>query len=306
MPTWTRTLRQAGITEPDLQTAYGQQRTLVRRFRREEYLTVRLLLPAHLHPPVIAAVAFMHETDNRIDTGTPDARRTALGEWEAATRKALGGDPATDATLLALQDAAVRRPQLSPRVEDFLRGAHHEVDYTGFATEEELQTYVDGYSLPAFMLLACLLDLEPSAEPEAFERGCRDLIEAMQRVDFLDDLAEDAAQGQVGVPGADLDRHGLSVANLADPTDTVRSRLEQLVQEQVELARPRLSASRRLVSLVPQQNRPFITAMLQVQELRLSAVGKKGGHLVDGGARPAVPSLLGILARQYRAARRAR
>ncbi|MFE9250699.1 phytoene/squalene synthase family protein [Streptomyces sp. NPDC007088] len=306
MTTWPRTLRQAGITEPDLQAAYGRQRTLVRRFKREEYLTVRLLLPAHLRPHVIAAVAFMHETDNRIDTGTTDARRTALGEWEAATRKTLGGDPATDATLLALQDAARSRPQLVHRVEGFLRGARHEVDYSGFTTEEELQAYVDGYSLPAFMLLACLLDLEPPADTDAFERGCRDLIEAMQRVDFLDDLAEDAAQGQVGVPAADLDRHSLSVANLADPTDTVRSRLEQLVQEQAELARPRLSASRRLAGMVPQASRPFITAMLQVQELRLNAVRRKGGHLVDGGARPAVPALLGILGRQYRAARRSR
>lgn len=78
MPTWTGTLRQAGITEPDLQTAYGQQRRRVRQFKVEEYLTVRLPLPAHLHPAVIATVAFMHETDQRIDTGTSHTRRQAL------------------------------------------------------------------------------------------------------------------------------------------------------------------------------------------------------------------------------------
>ncbi|WP_434598530.1 phytoene/squalene synthase family protein [Streptomyces sp. A5-4] len=306
MITWTRTLRQSGITAPDLHTAYGQQRSLVRRFKTEEYLTVRLLLPTPLHPPVIAAAAFMHETDTRIDTGRTEARRTALGEWAAVTRKALEGAPASDATLRALTDAAVRHPQLKRRVEDFLHGARHEVDYAGFATEDELQGYVDGYSLPAFMLVASLLDLAPAAEHDAFEDGCRDLIEAMQRVDFLEDLAEDAAQGQVGIPDAELGRHGLSLADLLAPTDTVRSELEQLIQEQVELARPRLSASTRLVPLVAQQNRPFITALLRVQELRLSAVSKKGGRLTDGGARPSVPSLLGVLARQYRASRQAR
>lgn len=30
MPTWARTLRETGITEPDLRIAYGQQRTFVR------------------------------------------------------------------------------------------------------------------------------------------------------------------------------------------------------------------------------------------------------------------------------------
>ncbi|MGC5263947.1 phytoene/squalene synthase family protein [Streptomyces cyaneofuscatus] len=308
MPTWNGTLRQAGITEPDLQDAYGDQRALVKRFKTEEYLTVRLLLPAHLHTPVIAAVAFMHETDQRIDTGTTDARRRALGEWATATRDVLSGGQAGSSTLKSLGDAVSRQPQLQPRVEGFLQGAHLEVDYAGFGTEDDLQAYIDGYSLPAFMLLACLLDpTETSKDADAFERSCRDLIEAMQRVDFLDDLAEDAAEeGHVGIPGKDLARHGLSLTELRTPTDDVRARLEHLVEEQAELAHLRLAASRQLTSLVPRQTRPFITAMLRVQELRLRAVRRKGGGLADGGARPSAPGLLAVLARQYAAALRAR
>ncbi|WAZ19194.1 squalene/phytoene synthase family protein [Streptomyces cinnabarinus] len=302
MPTWTRTLRQAGIAEPDLQAAYGQQRRCVRKFKIEEYATVRLLLPAHLHPAVIATVAFMHETDQRVDTGATHTRREALAQWATATQEALHGTPATDTTLKALGDAAVRNPQLRQRVEAFLDGARHEVEYAGFETEDELQSYVDGYSLPAFMLLACLI--EPV--DDEFEHRCRDLIEAMQRVDFLEDLAEDAAQGHVGIPAKELERHGLSVASLNSPTDEVRSSLTSLVHEQSELARLRLTASRPLVTLVPLPTRPFITALLQVQELRLRAVHRKGGGLADGGVRPAVPALLGVLARQYRAARRQR
>ncbi|MGW3917748.1 hypothetical protein ACWEBX_40805, partial [Streptomyces sp. NPDC005070] len=98
MPTWTRTLREAGITEPGLRAAYGKQRTFVRRFRTAEYLTVRLLLPTRLHPPVIAAVAFMHETDERVDTGTRAARNAALESWASATRAVLDGATAPDAT----------------------------------------------------------------------------------------------------------------------------------------------------------------------------------------------------------------
>ncbi|MEU9137251.1 squalene/phytoene synthase family protein [Streptomyces sp. NPDC048404] len=306
MPTWARTLRETGITEPDLRVAYGQQRTFVRRFRAAEYLTVRLLLPARLHPPVIAAVAFMHETDERIDTGTREARGTALESWTSATHAVLDGATTTDATLRALGDAATRHPELRQSVEAFLRGARHEVEYAGFGTEDELQSYVDGYALPAFMLLVCLLERGDATDDEVFVGRCRDLIEAMQRIDFLDDLAEDAAGGQVGIPGEDLERHGLSVAALRGPTDAVRARLDQLVQEQIELARPRLSASGQLVSLVPPGTRPFVTALLQVQELRLVALSRKGGELADGGARPSVPALLGVLARQYRAVRRTR
>ncbi|MFD8734117.1 phytoene/squalene synthase family protein [Streptomyces sp. NPDC059618] len=306
MPTWTRTLRETGVTDPELRAAYGQQRRLVRRFRTAEYLTVRLLLPARLHPSVVAAVAFMHETDERIDTGTREARGAALESWATATRAALDGATATDATLRALADTATRHPQLPRHIETFLRGARHEVDYTGFDTEEELQSYVDGYSLPAFMLLTCLLDREESVEDEEFVRRCRDLIEAMQRIDFLDDLAEDAAHGQVGIPGKDLEHHGLSVETLRNPTESVRARLGQLMAEQVELTRPPLSASKRLADLASPGTRPFVAALLEVQELRLRAIGRKGGGLVDGAARPSVPAMLGVLARQYRVARRTR
>ncbi|MEU1076486.1 MULTISPECIES: squalene/phytoene synthase family protein [unclassified Streptomyces] len=308
MPTWTRALRRAGIADPDLQAAYDHQRTLVKRFKTEEYLTVRLLLPAHLHPPVIAAVAFMHETDQRIDTGTTEARQQALGEWATATRQVLDGAPAPSATLQVLGDAVSRHPQLRQRVEDFLSGASHEVEYAGFDTEGELQAYIDGYSLPAFMLLACLLTPAPKdgADTGAFEARCRDLIEAMQRVDFLDDLAEDAVQGHIGIPGKDLERHAVSVAELRTPTDTARERLGKLVEEQSELARRSLDAGRQLTALASRQTRPFVTALLRVQELRLDAVSKKGGCLADGGASLSKPALLGVLARQYAAALRAR
>ncbi|MCX4993581.1 squalene/phytoene synthase family protein [Streptomyces sp. NBC_00568] len=306
MLTWTRTLRQAGITEPTLLAAYGQQRDSVRRFKTAEFLTVRLLLPAQLHPPIIAAVAFMHETDQRIDTGTPEERGRALENWTTATRAALEGTTATHATLRALGDAATRHPQLRQRVADFLQGAHHEINYAGFDTEDELQSYIDAYSLPAFMLLACLVEQKDAAKTAIYVQRCRDLIEAMQRVDFLDDLAEDAAHGRVGIPGSDLARHGLSVEDLRAPTNAVRALLEKLVQQQTELAHLRLSTSRQLVGLMPQQTQPFISALLQVQELRLRAVSRKGGRLADGGAHPSAPALLGVLARQYRAARQTR
>ncbi|MGV9451584.1 phytoene/squalene synthase family protein [Streptomyces sp. NPDC003635] len=306
MPTWTRTLRRAGITEPDLHAAYGRQRRRVRRFKPEEYLTVRLLLPAHLHPAVIATVAFMHETDQRIDTGAQDVREQALARWATATLDVLDGTRATDAILMALADTVVRHPQLKPRIEAFLHGARHEVDYAGFATEEELRTYVDTYSLPAFMLMACLLQQAGHAQDVAFEHRCRDLIESMQRTDFLEDLAEDAQQGHVGIPRQDLGRHGLTVEHLRFPTDDVRSSLTHLVREQVELAQSRLTASRQLIDLVPAQTRPFLRAMLDVQQLRLRAVHRNSGRLADVSTRPALPALLRILAREYRAARRQR
>lgn len=59
MPTWSRTLDEAGVSDPLLRRDYTEQRRLVARFARAEYMAVRLLLPAAVVPDVIAATAFM-------------------------------------------------------------------------------------------------------------------------------------------------------------------------------------------------------------------------------------------------------
>ncbi|MFJ8828161.1 phytoene/squalene synthase family protein [Streptomyces sp. NPDC102467] len=305
MPTWKKTLRHAGIERADLHVDYTQQRSLVKAFAKKEYLAVRLLLPAALHPPIIAAVAFMHLTDERVDTGEVAHRKNELAEWSAATRAALDGTrPIDNATLRALADTVTRHPRLRPRVEAFLDGAHLEVDYTGFLTEQQLQDYVEGYSLPAFMLMADFVaPTGTHSDQAAFETGCRALIESMQRVDFLDDLAEDAVGGVVGIPQQDLDRHQLTLASIVHPSGEARRALAEIVREQAALAQDQLQAAARLSELVDPSVRPFVTALWQLQSLKLTAVRHAAGGLVDGGAEVPLPAVLRTLGRQYRAAR---
>ncbi|MFE6856223.1 hypothetical protein ACFVDH_36200, partial [Streptomyces sp. NPDC057674] len=77
---WKRALDRAGVREPRLRRDYTEQRTAVRRFAAAEYAAARILLPAELLPHVVAAVAFMHDTDDRVDRGTPEDRAAALAE----------------------------------------------------------------------------------------------------------------------------------------------------------------------------------------------------------------------------------
>ncbi|MEU6996125.1 squalene/phytoene synthase family protein [Streptomyces sp. NPDC046465] len=306
MPTWKTALRAAGIDRSDLRADYTKQRSLVRAFAQKEYLAVRLLLPTSLHAPVVAAVAFMHSTDERIDTGAINIRRNALAEWAGATTAALNGPArSNDVTLRTLADTVHRHPHVRRRVDAFLHGALLEADYTGFTDERALQAYVDGYSLPAFMLTAGFVAPAPSAADHvAFEAACRALIESMQRLDFLDDLAEDAAGGVVGIPGQDLQRHRLTIDDLAHGTrEGVRRSLGGLVEEQADLAQHQLHAAAQLPQLVAPAARPFAAALWQLQDLKLAAVRRKGGGLLDGGAEVPMPAVLKILARQYRAAR---
>ncbi|WP_030253960.1 phytoene/squalene synthase family protein [Streptomyces violens] len=307
MTRWSTALTEAGINNPPLRQDYEAQRRLVRRFKLQEFLALRLLLPAHLQPSVIAAVAFMHETDRRIDVGEVATRRDALHSWGRQVGEAVEHGTSDRPVLRALADTAERHPQLSAYVQKFLDGARLEAGWTGFEEESDFQAYVDAYSHPAFMLTASLVAPTAQAEQaEAFERGCRTLIEAMQRADFLADLSEDASQSRIGIPRAELAHFGLTVDDLLSPSPTSAPALEQLVQAQARAVSVGLSACRDLPDLVAVENQPFLRAFIRVQELQLEDVQRRGGKLLHEEAGASKPAALGVLLQHYLAARKQR
>ncbi|WP_261386638.1 squalene/phytoene synthase family protein [Streptomyces sp. BK340] len=302
---WSAALNQAGVSDQEMRRAYDVQRKLVRSYRREEYLAARLLLPAGLRPYVLAAVAFMHETDRRIDLGDVSARNEALRSWNSEVRAVLDGAKTDQDTLRALEDTVRRHAQMAERVRDFLDGTPVEAAWRGFESEAELQTYVDRYSMPALMLTACLIGPLPgAAQYEAFEQGCRKLIEAMQRIDFLADLPEDLQQGHIGVPRDELLRRGLDVEDLRERPEACMPAMEKVVNAQAALADQVFSQARELPALVEPHYRPFLRALMAVQRLRLQAVEAAGGSVLKNGARPAASATLRILWQEYRAFRK--
>ncbi|OAR22154.1 hypothetical protein A8W25_29530 [Streptomyces sp. ERV7] len=282
--TWPHTLDRAGITSPALREAYSAQRGLVARYARAEYTAVRLLLPAPLVPHVIASTAFMHHSDNLIDQGPLDQRLSALADWSTRTRAALAEEPAhLEPVLAALRHTALAHPHLRPHIDAYLKGGELEARWTGFATEDDFRAYVDTYALPAFMVIASLLT--PPDEPEAFEAGCRAFILGGQRLDFLEDLAEDLRSGRLGMSAEALADCGLTRDGLLGRPDPALVRT--LVRHQAALVRPDLRAAARLEHLALAPHRPFLRALVRLQFARLAAAESHGPKLLESA--PAAP-----------------
>ncbi|MEV0738853.1 squalene/phytoene synthase family protein [Streptomyces sp. NPDC050549] len=286
-----------------MRRAYDVRRGIVRRYAPHEYVAVRLLLPAELHPPVVAE-AYMHTTDELIDTGDVDPRAAALAAWDAESTTALeSGEPPEQDALLALRDTARRHPHMAARVRAFLDGAPVEASWTGFETEADFQAYVDSYSLPGLMPTACLL---APAAPDAYEsyvQGCRDLIEGWQRSDFLADLREDAENDRIGIPRDELARHGLKFDDLRSRPEACVPALDRVVRAQADLAGTTLAGCRGLPAPVAAEHRPFLDALIAVQELRLGAVRRAGGRVLLHDTGSSAFATLRVLVRQYRRAR---
>ncbi|MFG3492701.1 MULTISPECIES: phytoene/squalene synthase family protein [unclassified Streptomyces] len=288
---WKRALDRAGVREPRLRRDYTEQRRAVRRFATAEYAAARLLLPAALLPHVVAAVAFMHDTDDRIDRGTPDERAARLTEWDALVRTSLAEGDSALPVLRCLARTAESHPEIRTHADDFLRGCEREAVWRTMADDGELRQYVQEYSLPALMLTAGLLAPEDAAARTAYTDGCHLLIRAMQRIDFLEDLPEDLRAGRHGIPLDAVARHG---ADLTVPGPE----LGRLVEEQADRAAADLTAATPLPSLVAPPYRPFVRALVGVQHLRLDAVRRAGASLATRTSGPSAPAAARLLLRE--------
>ncbi|WP_381566540.1 phytoene/squalene synthase family protein [Streptomyces eurythermus] len=301
MSGWKRGLDAAGVLEPGLRRDYGVQRELVARFRRTSYLAARTLLPPALLPHVVVATAFMHHGDNLLDTGSRAHRADGWAVWERRVRAALETGRGDDPLLRALVHTVTAHPRLRAAVEEYLVSAPAELEFAGFAGEDDYQAYVDAYSLPAFMLVGCLLG--PDADDGRYRAACRAFIDGSQRLDFVNDIAEDLAEGRLGIPDGTLERFSVRREDLVAGREVPGVRA--LVRHQVALAEAALRQARAVSGLVPASSRPLLEALVEVDLLTAAAVRARGPRVSRGSVGPSPVAALGVLLRARRKARAA-
>ncbi|MFD8787006.1 phytoene/squalene synthase family protein [Kitasatospora sp. NPDC059599] len=302
MGRWERALDAAGVHDPGLRADYGRQRQQVARYKREVTLAAGLLLPDRTVPHVIAAAAFMHRTDTLLDSGPLAERRAASARWQRSVAESLAAGRTDDPELRPLLNSVAAHPALRDRALDFLAATDADLDFAGFATEEEYQDYVDGYSLPGFMVVAGLLG--PDGDQAAFRAACRTYIDAAQRLDFVNDLAEDLAEGRLTIPEQTLREYGVTRADLEGGRDLPAVRA--LLGDLLDRADRTLAEGRAVVALVPAVHRPMVRCLLGVDALVSAAARVDPGALLRRSASPAKPAALRLLAREYLRARRLR
>ncbi|MFJ9519948.1 phytoene/squalene synthase family protein [Kitasatospora sp. NPDC101801] len=300
MGRWERALDAAGVHDPGLRADYGRQRRQVAAYKREVALATGLLLPGTTVPHVIAAAAFMHRTDTLLDSGPPANRREASARWAHEVSEALATGRSDDPEIRPLLHTVGAHPVLRDRVADYLGAAATDLDFTGFATEEDYQRYVDGYSLPAFLVVATLLG--PDGDQAAFRAACRTFIDASQRLDFVNDLAEDLTDGRLTIPAQTLEQHGVTRADL-EHARAVPPVLN-LLADQLDLVDRTLAEGAAVVDLVPAAHRPMVRCLVGVDRLTSAAARAAGSALLRGPASPAKPAALRLLGREYLRARR--
>jgi 15-cis-phytoene synthase len=224
-----RCLDAAGITDPELRSAFEQCRRLHAEHGKTYYLAT-LLLPPEKRPYVWALYGFARYADEFVDSLTdPDPQ--ALLDWGAVFLDALAQGSTTNPVGAAMLHT-MRRWQI-PRahVEAFLESMRMDITVTEYKTYADLEHYM--YGSAAVIGLQMLPVLEPVA-PEAGARA-RALGEAFQMSNFIRDVGEDLERGRVYLPMEDLDVFGVTRQMLA--RGVVTPPVRELLKFEIERTR---------------------------------------------------------------------
>jgi phytoene synthase len=198
---------------PELDASYELCRRLHRRFDPTYYWATRRL-PDDVRPAVHALYAFVRTADEIVDGPArppdPRARRAALARCEEELARARAGCHSRDPVVTALVDAAARHHLPLSELDLYFQSMRADCDSVRIETWTELESYMLGSAGSVGRILAVLLDV-PREQRESFV--C--LALAFQLTNFIRDVRQDWELDRVYLPAEDLERFGVSTAEIA-------------------------------------------------------------------------------------------
>jgi 15-cis-phytoene synthase len=250
-----RDLDAAGIVDPLLRASYEHCRRLNAQHGKTYYLAT-LLLPPAKRPYVHALYGFARYADEIVDASDRDDEAAALRlkELGASFLEDVHADRGGDLVTRAVIDTVHRWNIPVEHFEAFLASMTMDLSVTGYATYDDLMTYVHGSaSVIGEQMLPVLEPLDPAAAAQARALGA-----AFQLANFVRDVGEDLDRGRVYLPVEDLERFDLTREDLE--RRRVDDRLRDLLRFQIARVRRLEREARPGIKMLHPTSRPCIDA----------------------------------------------
>jgi 15-cis-phytoene synthase len=212
-----RELAAAGISDPELRSAYLACRRLHARHGKTYFLATRLL-PATKRPFVHALYGFARYADEIVDAVDPSigaaARADRLGRWGDTVLADLERGTSSDPIALALVDTVLRFGIPHDYFHDFLVSMRMDLTVREYQNFEDLSVYMHGSAaVIGRQMVHVLGTTAPQDLAEALRRA-DDLGVAFQLANFIRDVGEDLARGRIYLPLDELARFDITRADL--------------------------------------------------------------------------------------------
>jgi 15-cis-phytoene synthase len=256
--------------------AYTVCREIARKEAKNFYYAF-LALPRHKRDAICAVYAFMRHADDLSDDETMpvERRREELNAWLQAWHGALQGQPTADPVFLALADARAKfgiSPDLLDRLVEGTAMDLQRVDspdrYDTYATFDDLYRYC--YLVASVVGLVCIRIFGYSdlrAEKLAEETGI-----AFQLTNILRDVGEDVERKRVYLPLEDLQRHNVSIEDLALLSTRVTENQRELLKSIATRAENYYQSGYALLPLIDADSRPALWVLISIYHRMLRQI----------------------------------
>jgi phytoene synthase len=276
MWSWRRCLDAAGVRGAVVGADYLAAKRYLQRRDFAVWAGMRVLLPPEGLPYTLAAVALARYTDDLCDRGPIEGRKQRFDAWVSQVGMALDKGTSENQLIRAYLHSAGLLNLSREWVDVYLAGTRIDLEFPGFADEEDHQHYIDTVSLPSLMVVTGAVPR--LVADRCFVSSCRLIANGTQRTDFLTDLFEDLRDGRLTLPVCDLDRYGVTRADLKDGLDTPAVRA--LISATANSARAALVEGERILGEVAPDYRPMIRFIIGVCHKRLDDVVTHGAAVI--------------------------
>lgn len=196
----------ASPTAANLAEAYAWCGRLART-HYENFTIASWLMPRAMRPHMHAIYAYARIADDFADE---DKSLAKLDEWERELDAAYAGAP-RHPVFVALADTARRFDIPREPFADLLRAFRSDVSFSGFDTIDDLLGYARYSANPVGRLVLYLFGYR-----DAERQRLSDLIcSGLQLANFWQDVAIDFANGRIYFPRRDMERFGVTSADLS-------------------------------------------------------------------------------------------
>ena len=231
--------------------AYAFCRAVARAEARNFYYGF-VLLPPERRAGIYAAYAFSRRADDSVDEGgsagaTGWRRSPGLrGELDAC---AAGTAPPDDPVLVALSDTMRRFSIPRRHLDALIDGVEMDITVDRYADFAALKEYCDRVAGAVGLVSLHIFGFRDPAAPA----HAADLGVALQIVNIMRDVAEDAARGRIYLPADEMAAHGVTEDDLIAGRATPGFRA--LMARQGERAREYFARGERLLPLLDRRSR---------------------------------------------------
>ena len=258
--------------------AYAEVQRLTRE-RAKNFAYGIMVLPREKRRAIAAIYAFAREVDDVADGGLPlDEKRRRLEDLRAA----LDREPSS-AMEVALHDARARYGIPHDALSALVDGGLQDLEQTRYATFDDLRGYCE--KVAGAVGVACVAVYGSDDTERAMTLGI-----ALQLINIMRDVAEDAELGRVYLPQDELERYGVHAFR-------VTPEWQELMAFQAMRARAHLAEGLQLLGSLDRRSALCVSTFAGLYRGQLDRMEANGFDVFDASCRLSTREKLAVVVR---------